>query len=400
MQRTPHTPPFQVFNAIKLAAGALLALAAVAAFSSSGHAAVFGTDERRPLDAHTAPLAEKIGTLTAMSTGALCTAFCVAPDAIATASHCVFGTSVSAGPRLRDLDFKLGAGTSSERASGLDGARSVSQDQSIISGTQQLAVAPPIGAAQDWAVAKLDTPICSSGGLAIATPAQPAIAVEGARGEIYQVAIHADLPGAQLRLGGPCAVYNEFPTVPRAALARDFKSLDAIVFHTCDTGGGSSGSPLLVDGPSGPEVIAMNVGTYVLARSAPAALKAATNTNKSAVQSEAVANTGITLADMRAAIEELTDGGDTLTNSVDILRIKSMLLDAGFFHGAMTRDVTPEMRDAVRRFNTASGHTSSARLTPELDDDLRTWLRKRQSDAPPRLMPHVPAHFIDALRNN
>lgn len=393
------TPPFHLFNAIRFGAAALLALAAVVAFSTAGHAAVFGTDERRPLDAHTAPLAEKIGTLTAKSTGALCTAFCVAPDAIATASHCVFGTSASAGPLLRDLDFKLAAGMATERLSGLAGARSLSQGQTIISGTQQLAVAPPIGAAQDWAVAKLDRPICSAGTLTISTRPQAAIADDAARGNIYQIAIHADLPGATLRLGRPCAVFNEFPGVPRAALARDFMSLNAIVFHTCDTGGGSSGSPLLADGPSGPEVIAMNVGTYVLARSVPAALNAATNQSKASPQSEAVANTAILLGDMRAAIAELGDS-DTLTNTVDIMRIKSMLTDAGLFHGAMDGDVTPEMREAVHRFNTAYGRETSARLTPELAADLKTWLRARTPDAMLQLMPYVPAHLIDAVRRD
>src|SRR5262249_59870907 len=35
---------------------------------------------------------------------------------------------------------------------------------------------------------------------------------------------------------------------------------------TCDTGGGSSGSPILLDTPQGPQVIGINVGTYEQAK--------------------------------------------------------------------------------------------------------------------------------------
>lgn len=370
-----HTPPFEAFRAIRLALAALLALAAVAAFSSSSHAAVFGSDERRPLDTKASSLAQKIGVLASAKTGVLCTAFCVAPDMIATASHCLFGTAASRGPRLSDLRFKLGA--DGKRSSQLADVQSFAQDQTIISGTRQLAVAPPIGAAQDWAVARLDRPLCKAGGIALAEHSQRDIDAAAARGAIYQVAIHADLPGTKLRVSRPCAIRKDFPNVRRTALARDFMALDKVVFHDCDTGGGSSGSPLLVDTPSGPEVIAMNVGTYVMARTVPSARLPDDTSN--ATSSDALANTAILLNDLRDAIHALSES-DTLTSRADILQVKSMLHDAGFYNGALNGDVTADLREAVYRFNAVYGRASSARLTSELAVDLETWLHSRAPD--------------------
>ena len=49
-------------------------------------------------------------------------------------------------------------------------------------------------------------------------------------------------------------------------LAKDFSAADNLILHTCDTGGASSGSPLLIDGADGPEVVGINVGTYAQTR--------------------------------------------------------------------------------------------------------------------------------------
>ena len=390
-----HTPPFEAFRTIKFALAALLALAAIATFSSPGNAAVFGADDRRALDAASAALSEKIGTLTSQKTGVVCTAFCVAPDIIATASHCLFGTAASHGPRLSALRFNLG--TDGKRVSAISGTQNPSYDRSIISGTRQLAVAPPIGAAQDWAVTRLERPLCTSGGVALSNRSQGEIDAAAARGEIYQIAVHADLPGAKLRISRPCAVRKEFPNASRAALARDFMAFDKIVFHDCDTGGGSSGSPLLVDTPRGPEAVAMNVGTYVMARSVPSArvaddaspdagsealakqTLAKQTMAKQTLANDALANTAITLHDLPKAIEVLSQR-DTLTSDTDVRHIQSLLRDAGFYKGPLNGDATNDTRLSVRRFNGVYGRAISARLTLELAADLEAWLRDRTPD--------------------
>ena len=56
---------------------------------------------------------------------------------------------------------------------------------------------------------------------------------------------------------------SSFDGADWSTIAQDFADPDALILHTCDTGGASSGSPLLLDGADGPEVIGINVGTYV-----------------------------------------------------------------------------------------------------------------------------------------
>src|SRR5690554_533245 len=55
--------------------------------------AVFGKDERRPLSRAQWALSSKIGVLHDPRTRSVCTAFCVAPDVVATAAHCLYRTS-------------------------------------------------------------------------------------------------------------------------------------------------------------------------------------------------------------------------------------------------------------------------------------------------------------------
>ncbi len=267
---------------------------------SQSLAAVFGADDRSPLPAAKSALADKIGTLVSSKTGALCTAFCVAPGTIATASHCLFGTSVSGKPDLSRLVFRL-ASAPNGPSTPIAGRRTASQTQHIIAGTTRLSVTPPIGANRDWAVVRLETAACHAGGLALSTGSAAEIQAAGERGEIYQVAVHRDVPDTALKHGRPCSIHTAFPDAGPDVLARDFANPGAILFHTCDTGGGSSGSPLLIDGPGGPEVVGINVGTYVFSRSIIAA-----GTGGTQPSSEAIANTAVATREFAAAVHQLS----------------------------------------------------------------------------------------------
>src|SRR5215468_4744195 len=62
-------------------------------------AAVFGNDDRIPLPAKYKDLQEKIGLLFNPRSRMVCTAFCVAPDIVATAGHCLFRIAGEQAPR-------------------------------------------------------------------------------------------------------------------------------------------------------------------------------------------------------------------------------------------------------------------------------------------------------------
>ena len=266
--------------------------------SGPATAAVFGTDDRRAIPFEKANLADRIGTLVSTGSGAMCTAFCVAPDAIATASHCIYGTSAAPRPDITRLTFRLPANSSA--ASFIAGRASSSHSQHVISGTTSLSVTPPIGANRDWAIARLEKPVCAAGGLALSTRSRDEVLAAADRGDIYQIAAHRDLNDDRLRFGGPCPLHTAFPDAGPDVLARDFANAGAILFHTCDTGGGSSGSPLLIDGINGPEVVGINVGTYVFSRSIIAA-----GSGDTQPPSQAIANTAVATPEFAAAVEEL-----------------------------------------------------------------------------------------------
>ena len=260
--------------------------------------AVFGADERRNIPHRHSALSQKIGTLT-LDGSTICSAFCVAPDVIATASHCLFGTAGSEKPTLTKFAFKIGSGENRQSSRFAGGAETNTHDN-VRSGTENLSLSPPIEAANDWAVARLARPLCRTGGIPLSDKSREEIADASGQGQVFQVAMHRDLSATRIVFGGPCAIKEAYPEASASMIARDFKDPDSIILHDCDTGPGSSGSPMLIDTPRGPEVIGINVGTYVLSR-----VLNKTADNGADAHSEAIANTALETARFRAAVEEL-----------------------------------------------------------------------------------------------
>ncbi|MEQ1652089.1 MAG: trypsin-like peptidase domain-containing protein [Hyphomicrobium sp.] len=376
-----QSPPHAALFAIQFAAGLALAIAAVIAFSQPGHAAVFGSDTRTRLTSADTALRAQIGTLASSQSGAFCTAFCVADDLIATASHCLFGTTASPGPRLKDLTFKPGSARGAEPGTPLAGRATANQSQSVTSGTRQLAVLPPIGAVDDWAVARLDQPVCRGAHLALTNLAGGAIREHAARGHVYQIAVHADLADTDLRRAAPCAIEKTFAKADATTIARDFTAADAILFHTCDTGGGSSGSPLLIDTANGPEVVGINVGTYVLSRNVSTA-----HDTSAQPAAEAIANTAIDIAALQRAVTDLSQR-NLLTLPTEVRALKSRLHSKGLFHGPETGIVTGDLRAAIARFEEVSGRPVTGLVRRALLAEIDAWY----VEATPSLAPLPPA---------
>src|SRR5690606_28059794 len=121
-------------------------------------------------------------------------------------------------------------------------------------------------AASDWALVRLSEPICK--GHALPLSLHPASALVGLSTEqrVDQVSYQRDFGNWELALGHPCAIRRSFGGADWRSSSRDFTDARHVILHTCDTGEASSGSPLLIDGPQGPEVIGINVGTYMQSR--------------------------------------------------------------------------------------------------------------------------------------
>lgn len=329
--------------------------------------AVFGRDERRPLQQSRRDLHDALGLLYDEHSRLVCTAFCVARDVVATAAHCVHGTGDKPAPRLSSLTFRH-TFTEKRAVARVAGASSGNAAQHVMSGSMRLSVRPPIDATSDWALVRLDRPVCSQT-LALATFDPAAIMELAGAGRVYQVAFHRDFADWRLAIGAPCSISSSYDGADRQTIERDFDDAEHLVLHGCDTGGASSGSPLLVDGPRGAEVVALNVGTYVLS-------KVLMNDGEivKRFRSDTIANTALSAAILRRALGAF-QRAEILTERRDIAEVQRQLTRRGYHDGASDGVYGPQTRTAIERVEAAwrlfpTGLATRGLLTRLLQDAL------------------------------
>ncbi len=201
----------------------------------------------------------------------------------------------------------------------------------MIAGSTRLNVNPPIDATRDWALLRLAQPLCKNGYFKVSRRPVEEVMRLADQGRVYNVAYHRDLPKWQPMVGRDCSVRRNFAEVDWPTIRRDFADAEQLLLHTCDTGGASSGSPLLADGPDGPEVVGINVGTYVQSK--------VIMLNGEVVhrfQSDDVANTGVNSQAFAAALDAFTNA-DLLASQSDIRLLQAALAAQGPLQRAARR---------------------------------------------------------------
>ncbi len=332
-------------------AGLTVAACCLVGLAAPVLSAVFGKDDRAALPYALHGLKAKIGALRSTQTGAACTAFCLSVDVIATASHCVFGAPDAAPPDLASLEFQLEGAA----PAGVGGRAIGAEAQHIIAGAQRLSLTPPIDAAHDWAAVKLERPACRAGGLPLSNVAPSAAATQG----VSHVGVHRDVaPPPALRVSADCPF-----AVDRETASRDFAEPRAMLLHTCDTGAGSSGSPMLIDRNGQAEVVGLNVGVYVASRAFSSA------TGSAAPPRRPIANAAISIAALAAAFNELA-ARDLLTTRQDIARAQRRLIQLGLFEGEPTGRVDDALVAAVRAYERLNNRAETGLLTTKLLGEL------------------------------
>lgn len=338
------------------------------------HVAVFGTDDRTLLPARLKALEDKIGMLYEPASRSVCTAFCIDETTVATAAHCLFRTRGERPLPLANVTFRLSS-MGGRRGAGvrIAGAAHGAAGQNVITGTTSLSTKPPIDATRDWALVRLASPVCRKGGLPLVrrSPAELS-AVEGER-PLYQVGYHGDFGKWRLTLSPPCTVRRLGRAEHGRNIAGDFADASALILHTCDTGGASSGSPLLVDGPRGPEVAGINVGTY---------LQSHVLTQDGEVlhryRSDTVANTGVsTLAFMEQ--KDRFAVADVVTSRDDIRRMQRGLRAAGHYEGRVDGRYGPALRTAIENFEAAERRPRTGLASTEILRRLEAVIAERGS---------------------
>ncbi len=305
--------------------------------------AVFGADDRVLLPARLKALEGQIGMLYEPGSRSVCTAFCIDAATVATAAHCLFRTRGERPLPLGRINFRL-ADMGKRKGVRIAGAASGDAEQNIVTGTTSLSTRPPIDATSDWALVRLASPVCRSGGLPLSrrTPAELSASETDRR--VYQVGFHGDFGQWRLTLSPPCAIRRPGQRQGGRIIAGDFADSSTLILHTCDTGGASSGSPMLIDGPRGPEVVGINVGTYLQSHVVTQAGEVLHR-----YKSDTVANTGVSSL---AFIEQqsLLRSTTVLQGRGEIRRVQRALVATGHYRGEIDGRYDAELRRAIEAF--------------------------------------------------
>ena len=184
----------------------------------------------------------------------VCTAFCVAPATWwrRPATACS-ASPARRPPRIARFLVRAQLRRRARLSPASPATPTARQPQHVMSGAMTLNVRPPIDATKDWALVRLARPVCTKGVLPVRALPRRA----DHRGGRRQARVPDLLSSRLSRPGssptrGPAAWPRASTTADWSTIAQDFSDPDALLLHTCDTGGASSGSPLLLDTREGP----------------------------------------------------------------------------------------------------------------------------------------------------
>lgn len=344
--------------AAKSACGAAAAGALLVASSTSGSAAVFGTDDRVTPPSRYAPVIDQIGLFFSNQSRTVCTAFCVADNIIATAAHCL--AQVGGKPaRLSDFMFARGYDRLREFAR-IEGHATGSAAQHVMHGDFRHRVRPPIDAANDWALVRLNKAACPANGIPVTPMSTGDVINEAKAGRVFQLSYHRDWTQWKLAYSKPCPAARDFKTVGWMSIAPDFLNADQMVLHQCDTGGASSGSPMLLEGPKGISVVGINVGTYVQSK---------IMTDKGQVtlreKAETVANTAVNASVFAAAVEAMKAAA-ILPTGQPMRDLQERLTARNLYQSRIDGSYGPLLKSAIEDYERQSRLPVTGLATAEL----------------------------------
>ena len=312
--------------------------------------AVFGDDDRQDLPDEFGALEGKIGMLYEDSTQTLCTAFCVARNIVATAAHCLFQPKNGKFPDLNNAQFRLNYGTIQQQA-GIYGRNTPFTKHSIAVGTTAFNNEPPLSAPRDWALVKLERPVCSFGALKVEPRSVNDLIKESKKSHIFQVAYHWDYKHWQLAYSRPCGIEKDYDQIKWQFIKKHFIDSQQLLLHKCDTGGASSGSPILYrdEDTKLPSVVAINVGTYTRTRILLRKGKIVKKLNP-----DIIANTGVNVLAFEHVIRSLRNA-DLINSYEDMIRLQEELKARGLYDGDIDGRLGRGTRNAIVSFEQLVG---------------------------------------------
>jgi V8-like Glu-specific endopeptidase len=324
--------------------------------------AVFGADDRVPVPQKYQKLQDAVGVLFNLRAKTVCTAFCVGDTIIATAGHCLYrpdaikNEPLKIGPkaaekdaetakpaRLADFWFARGYDATRDYAR-ISGYSAGAAAQNVLAGSQKLKLTPPIDATSDWALIRVARPICARRSLPVEAASTAEVMRRAASGQVFQVSYHRDYTQWRPAYSKPCDVKRSFEGASWETIAKDFSNPESLLLHTCDTGGASSGSPLLADTPTGPKVIGINVGTYVQSR-----VLTLNGKTLQRLKPETVANTGVGAMAFADKLE-IFKTATILTGSTQLRELQVRLLLRQLYAGPTDGTYGPALKASIETY--------------------------------------------------
>ena len=337
--------------------------------------AVFGSDERSPMPARYKDVQEKVGLFFNVQRRTVCTAFCVASDVVVTAGHCLLGTGAEQPARFADFWFARHFEAARE-LSRVAGYANGTAAQHVLLGAYRLSIHPPIDATRDWALVRLARPACSKGVLPVRVLPIEQILNEAGAQRVFQIAYHRDHLPWRLSYSRPCGVARSFEAVEWRQIERDFAAPEALILHTCDTGGGSSGSPILLDTPEGPHVIGINVGTYEQAK-----VVMQDGEVKKRFKAATIANTAVASVAFAARVEAFRQA-EILATPGEMRALQSQLARHQLYSGPVDGKYDVVLKTAIEAYEKAEGLALTGLATVALLERLGGSAAERAKEPP------------------
>jgi protease YdgD len=230
----------------------------------------------------------------------------------------------------------------------VEGFASQSSSQNVLTGDFHLSVRPPIDAAYDWALMRLSRPVCVKHVLPVKVLTTKQLIEEAQLQRVFQISYHRDYKQWKPAYSRPCGIAQDFENADWSTIAPDFLEPDRMILHTCDTGGASSGSPILLETEHGPTVIGINVGTYVQSKVVIQNGQAAHRQ-----KAETVANTAVNASAFADKIA-LLRGAAILTSAGAIKGLQEGLQRRSFYAGRIDGTYGPSLRTAIQAYERAN----------------------------------------------
>lgn len=327
--------------------------------------AVFGEDTRKNLPDKYKYLKKYVGLLQHRKGRSFysCTAFCIAPDIIGTAAHCLYLPDKRGRRRnLSNFTFKVGKGSSAVQSK-ISSDKQKSKNWSIVAGTTFPERGNLYNFPYDWALIKLARPICRAGNLEI-SPKPLSELIEASRNNrIFNITYQKFGKRYLYRYTGDCPIRKNFEGASWEHYSKIYTNPNNMVPHKCDYTPGGSGSPLLLETPTHPVVIAIQSGGHFKLRK---------TKKKSGKKAKVyVSNRAISALAFSKKIDLLR--GEFSVPSVELLKeIQKLLKETGDYKGGIDGIYGRGMRQAILDFERRYKLPVTGRPTESVISKLRS----------------------------